>query len=600
MCGIMGYVGPKPAAEVLLGGLKRLEYRGYDSAGIALADDGSIFLQRKAGALRVLEEALAKSPPPVSHMGIGHTRWATHGGVSDHNAHPHTDCSGEIAIVHNGIIENADDLRLELLSQGHVLRSETDSELVAHMLEHGKGDLRARLSDVARRCEGAYALLVMDVHQPDRLVAVRRTSPIAIGATESEAFVASGAIALAPWLGECIYLDDGEIADIRPGKIEVFRLEDLQPIAKTLHPIEGDGAMPDAGEHGTFYRKELMEQPIAWRRVMAGRLDELGQVDLSQDGIEENLLRAVQRVVFLAMGSSLHACQMAVERLADVVALPAQAELASEFRDTRNFLEPGTLAVAVSQSGETIDTLAALRHARQLGANVLALVNAPGSTIARESDYVFDLRAGFEISVASTKAFTTQVIALELLTAAFAQARQRPLPPADLQALRAVPTVAEDFLSALRLPKDLIDACAAAPGVIFLGRGQDLSLAREGSLKLKELSYVWSEAFAAGELKHGPLALVDQRVPVIVCATDPRHAVKLRSSLAEATARGAYGVAIGSELGATLQLSLPLKERIGAYLLGALPLQLLAVDVAEARGCPIDQPRNLAKSVTVE
>ncbi len=600
MCGIMGYVGPKAADNVLLGGLKRLEYRGYDSAGIALANEGSIYLCRKAGALRVLEDVLAQTPPPVSHIGIGHTRWATHGGVSDRNAHPHTDCKGEIAIVHNGIIENADELRAELLAAGHVLRSETDSELVAHLLETGPEDLRLRLSEVARRCEGAYALLVMDVHQPNRLVAVRRTSPIAIGATEHEAYVASGAIALAPWLSECIYLDDGEIADIRPGKIEVFRLEDLEPIAKTLHPIDGDGELPDAGEHGTFYRKELMEQPIAWRRVMAGRLDDLGKVDLREDGIDQEFLRSVQRVVFLAMGSSLHACQMAVERLGDVVELPAQAELASEFRDTRTFLEPGTLAIAVSQSGETIDTLAALRHARSLGAQILSLVNAPGSTIARESDHVLDLRAGFEISVASTKAFTTQVIALELITAAFAQAKERPLPPTDLHALRAVPTVAEDFLAAFRLPKELIETCAEAPGVIFLGRGQDLSLAREGSLKLKELSYVWSEAFAAGELKHGPLALVDHRVPVIVCVTDPRHAVKLRSSLAEATARGAYGVAVGSDLSATLRISLPLKERIGAYLLGALPLQLLAVEVAQARGCPIDQPRNLAKSVTVE
>jgi glucosamine--fructose-6-phosphate aminotransferase (isomerizing) len=323
-------------------------------------------------------------------------------------------------------------------------------------------------------------------------------------------------------------------------------------------------------------------------------------VDLRADGIDEAFLSSISRIVFLAMGSSLHACQMAVERLGDVVRLPAQAELASEFRDTRSFLEPGTLAVAVSQSGETIDTLAALRHARAMGATVLSLVNAPASTIARESDFVLDLRAGFEISVASTKAFTTQVIALELLTAALAQARNRPLPPTDLHALRALPTVAEDFLSGFKLPGDLIETCAKAPGVIFLGRGQDLSLAREGSLKLKELSYVWSEAFAAGELKHGPLALVDSKVPVIVCVTDPRHAVKLRSSLAEATARGAYGVAIGSDLGATLQLTLPLKERIGAYLLGALPLQLLAVEVAEARGFPIDQPRNLAKSVTVE
>jgi len=600
MCGIMGYVGPRSAADVLLGGLKRLEYRGYDSAGIALAEDGGIYLRRKAGALRVLEELLQQSPPPSSRMGIGHTRWATHGGVSDRNAHPHTDCRGEIAIVHNGIIENADELRQELLAAGHTLKSETDSELVAHLLEDGPADLRLRLGAVARRCEGAYALLVMDVREPDRLVAVRRTSPIAIGATADEAFIASGAIALAPWLSECIYLDDGEIADIRPGKIEVFRLDDLEPVAKTLHPIDGDGELPEAGEHGTFYRKELMEQPIAWRRVMSGRLDDLGQVDLRADGIDEEFLRAVDRVVFLAMGSSLHACQMAVERLGDVVEMPAQAELASEFRDTRTFLEPGTLAIAVSQSGETIDTLAALRHARSLGASILALVNAPGSTIARESDHVLDLRAGFEISVASTKAFTTQVIALELLTAAFAQAKARPLPPEDLHALRAVPTVAEDFLADFHLPKELIEACAEAPGVIFLGRGQDLSLAREGSLKLKELSYVWSEAFAAGELKHGPLALVDRRVPVVVCLTDPRHAVKLRSSLAEATARGAYGVAIGADLGATLQIPLPLKERIGAYLLGALPLQLLAVEVAEARGCPIDQPRNLAKSVTVE
>ena len=600
MCGIMGYVGPQSAVDVLLGGLRRLEYRGYDSAGIALSTGEGIHLVKRAGPLRVLSQEIAQNPPPPSTMGIGHTRWATHGGVSDRNAHPHLDCAGRLAVVHNGIIENAAALREDLLRQGHTLRSETDSELVAHLLEEEEGDLLHRLQRVALRCEGAYALLAFDREEPGRLCTVRRTSPIAIGWTEDEVFVASGAIALAPWLSQCIYLDDGEIADLRPGHADVYLLRDLAPIRKVLHDIAVSGELPDAGEHGLFYRKEVHEQPAAWRAVMQGRLDESGAVDLSDAGLTPAALGAVRRVLFLAMGSSLHASQMAVERLQLTAGIPAEAHLSSEFRDTRSFLEPGTLAVAVSQSGETIDTLAALRHARTLGASVLGLVNAPGSTIARESDYVFDLRAGTEISVASTKAFTTQAVALELLTAALAAAHGHPPAAETLAALRAAPAIAEDFLAEFHLPEELVLRCAKAPGVIFLGRGQDLSLAREGSLKLKELSYVWSEAFAAGELKHGPLALVDESVPVVVCATDPRHAVKLRSSLAEASARGAYGVSLGADLGGAAHIALPIHEASAAYLIGALPLQMLAVEVAEARGCSIDQPRNLAKSVTVE
>ncbi|MDA8345265.1 MAG: glutamine--fructose-6-phosphate transaminase (isomerizing) [Thermaerobacter sp.] len=600
MCGIMGYVGPRPAVEVLIGGLRRLEYRGYDSAGIALGMAQGIHLVKRAGPLRVLWEELEQNPPPPAGMGIGHTRWATHGGVSDENAHPHLDCHERIAVVHNGIIENAAALRIELESRGHRLRSETDSELVAHLLEEAPGDLLHRLQAVANRCEGAYALLAFDLADPNRLCAVRRTSPIAIGFTENEVFVASGAIALAPWLKRCIYLDDGEMADLRPGHADIFRLHDLAPVQKAFHEVSVSGDLPDAGRHKLFFRKELFEQPAAWRSVMQGRLDEAGSVDLSDTGLTHETLSAVQRVLFLAMGSSLHASQMAVERLQQFAQLPAEAHLSSEFRDTRTFLEPSTLVVAVSQSGETIDTLAALRHARALGATVVGLVNAPGSTIARESDYVFDLRAGAEISVASTKAFTTQAVALDLLASALAAAHGRGPNIESLSALRAAPTIAEDFLEEFRLPNDLVERCAQAPGVIFLGRGQDLSLAREGSLKLKELSYVWSEAFAAGELKHGPLALVDATVPVIVCATDSRHAVKLRNSLAEATARGAYGVSIGADLNATMHIALPIHDATAAYLIGTLPLQLLAVAVAETRGCTIDQPRNLAKSVTVE
>ncbi len=600
MCGIMGYVGPRPAVNVLVGGLRRLEYRGYDSAGIALGTTDGIHLVKRAGPLRVLSEELEQNPPPPAAIGIGHTRWTTHGGVSDRNAHPHLDCREQIAVVHNGIIENASELRLELESRGHELRSETDSELVAHLLEEVEGDLLHRLQVVAKRCEGAYALLAFDLAEGLHMCAVRRTSPIAIGFNEAEVFVASGAIALAPWLERCIYLDDGEIADLRPGRADVFRLADLAPIEKAFHEISVSGDLPDAGRHRHFYMKELYEQPSAWRSVMQGRLDDSGNVDLADTGLTHEALRAVQRLLFLAMGSSLHASQMAVERLQQFAQIPAEAILASEFRDTRTFLEPGTLAVAVSQSGETIDTLAALRHARDLGATVLGLVNAPSSTIARESDFVFDLRAGTEISVASTKAFTTQAVALELLVSALAAAHGRVDTTGRLAALRAAPAIAEDFLMEFRLPEDLIARCAAAPGVIFLGRGQDLSLAREGSLKLKELSYIWSEAFAAGELKHGPLALVDSRVPVIVCATDQKHAPKLRNSLAEASARGAYGVSVGADLHATIHLGLPMHDSLAAYLLGALPLQLLAVSVAEARGCSIDQPRNLAKSVTVE
>lgn len=601
MCGIMGYAGPGNTSKILLEGLRRLEYRGYDSAGVAVATEGGIALRKRAGALRVLEEDLLGTPLPASRLGIAHTRWATHGGVTDQNAHPHTDCTGRIAIIHNGIIENAPELRVELLAQGHRLKSETDSELVAHLLEDADGDLLERLGSVARRCAGAYALLAIDVMEPDRICAVRRTSPLAIGLRADEVFVASGATALAPWVERCIHLDDGEIADLRPGRVEVRRLADFSPVVKALHPVDGGGDLPDVGEYGHFYLKEMHEQPAAWRSTLSGRLLPDGRVDLSETGLTPADLLATERVLLLAMGSSLHASQLAAERLGRWAHLPAQAELATEFTATRKFLEPGTLAIAVSQSGETIDTLAALRQARALGARVLALVNVPGSTISRESDFTLDLRAGPEISVASTKAFTTQALLLQVLAIAIAQARGLEVPVDVAHALRAVPTVAENYLGSLELPQEFVERVAHAPGVAFIGRGQDLFLAREGSLKLKELSYVWSEAFAAGELKHGPLALVDERVPVIVTATDPENDRKLANSIAQARARGGYTVAIGpTNLDADLSIPLPMRDSSSAFLLASLPLHLLAFAAASARGCSIDQPRNLAKSVTVE
>lgn len=601
MCGIMGYAGPRDALEVVLDGLQRLEYRGYDSAGVAVASNEGVAVVKRAGPLRVLRAALSGSGMPRARFGIGHTRWATHGGVTDHNAHPHTDCANRIAIVHNGIIENAPALRAEVLARGHRLTSETDSELVAHLLEDVEGDLLERLQHVAQRCEGAYALLVIDSSDPERLCAVRRTSPITIGMNDDEVFIASGSIAIAPWVDRCIHLDDGEIADLRPGYIAVRRLQDLTPIEKAWHAVVEDGGLPDAGTHGHFYLKEMHDQPSSWRSTLTGRLSPDGAADISETGLSLSDIRSVRQIVLLAMGSSLHASQLAAERLGRWAGLGAQAELASEFVATRRFLEPGTLAIAVSQSGETIDTLTALRHARNLGAKGLAVVNAPGSTIWRESDYALDLRAGPEISVASTKAFTTQSLLLQVMAIAFAQARGQTVPEDVASALLALPGLAEDYLSSLKLPEELVRRVAQAPGVAFIGRGQDLSLAREGSLKLKELSYIWSEAYAAGELKHGPLALVDSRVPVFVPATDPDNNQKLSNSIAQARARGGYTVAIGSEdLPADICLSLPMRHGAGAYILGALPLHLLAFAAAQERGCPIDQPRNLAKSVTVE
>ena len=607
MCGIVGYCGPRQATEVLLGGLARLEYRGYDSAGVAIVQGDELEVVRRLGKLVNLSAALIEVPVQGS-VGIGHTRWATHGRPSEENAHPHRDCTGRIAVVHNGIIENYMELRQELGATGHSLRSETDTETVAHLVEsYYEGDLVAAVARAVKRLDGSYALGVVHLDHPDTIVAARRDSPLIIGKGEGENIVASDIPAVLEYTREVVVLHDGEIAVVTAEGIDVLG-SDLEPLEPEMMHIEWDLAAAEKGGYEDFMLKEIHEQPTALRETLRGRLVN-GEIQLSELAMTPDQVSAIERVFIIACGTSYHAGLVAKNLIEQWARIPVEVQVSSEFRYNDPIVNDETLVVAITQSGETADTLAGVREARDRGAKVVAITNVVGSRVTRESDGVIYTHAGPEIGVAATKTFTAQIAALNVLALKLAQAKGS---LSDDQVSRlfeellTVPDVVEVILEDLNSLKECAAAYTDVCSSLFLGRGIGVAVAMEGALKLKEISYIHAEAYAAGEMKHGPIALITDDVPVVVVATQGRTYEKVVSNIQEVRARGANVIAVATagdgEIGQHAEhvLYVPATSEALSAIPATIPLQLLSYYIAKLRGCNVDQPRNLAKSVTVE
>jgi glucosamine--fructose-6-phosphate aminotransferase (isomerizing) len=610
MCGIVGYTGRRQAAALVLEGLKRLEYRGYDSAGIAVVGDGRLEVIKAAGKISALEQVLG-SRLPAGRTALAHTRWATHGAPTDMNAHPHSDCGGTLAVVHNGIIENAGALRNALTQRGHRFRSETDTEVLAHLIEelHGAG---ASLGDAVvgalLQVEGTYGIGVVSTREPDTIVAARHGSPLLVAIGSGEHFVASDASAVLAHTRSVVYLDDGEVAIVRP---DAYRILDLAAVekVKAVTRIEWDLGTIERGGHPHFMLKEILEQPESLRNALRGRLlEEDGDVHLGGLNVSDEELQRINRIVLTGCGTSWHAGLIGEYMMEELARIPTEVEYASEFRYRNPIVDERTLVVGISQSGETADTLAALREAKRRGARTLGLVNVVGSTIAREVDGGIYLHAGPEIGVASTKAFTSQIAALALLTLKMGRLRTLSILQGRevVRALARLPELVERGLARAPEVEQLAERLVRASNVLYLGRGYNFPVALEGALKLKEISYIHAEGYPAAEMKHGPIALIDDLMPVVFIA--PRDAVypKVLSNVEEVKARGGRVIAIVTEGDAGVSrladhtIAIPETLDLLTPVLSVLPLQLLAYYVAVRRGCNVDQPRNLAKSVTVE
>lgn len=609
MCGIVGYVGPKQAVPILIGGLRALEYRGYDSAGIAVSYNGTVDVRKRQGRIDGLEELLSQRPLRGT-AGIGHTRWATHGRPSDENAHPHTDCTGAFVVVHNGIIENYAELRDELAARGHRFASETDTEVVAHLLEElYDGDLVRTVRRAAQRLQGAYALAVLTRREPGKIVAVKQASPLIVGLGEGENFLASDIPALLPHTRRVIPLDEGEMAVLTRDGVQLLRL-DGTPVEREPMFVQWDPGQAERGGYPHFMLKEIHEQPRAVRDTLSGRVRPSGEgVILDTVRFDPQWIRQLRAVYLVACGTAYHAGLIGGRLIERLAGIPAWTEIASEFRYREPLVDERTLFVAISQSGETADTLAAMREAKRRGARVLAITNVVGSSVAREADDVVYTWAGPEIAVASTKAYTTQIVALTLLAVHLAELTgfTGPLGRKNLlESLRQLPEAVEAVLQVEEDIKAIGDAAGGWRDAFFIGRGLDYFAALEGQLKLKEISYIHAEAYPAGELKHGTLALIEQGTPVIALATQPALREKMISNIEEVRARGATVYAVvrrdlgGFERYAWQTVKLPVVHPLLMPVVAAVPLQLLAYYAAVARGTDVDKPRNLAKSVTVE
>ena len=610
MCGIVGYVGKRVAAPLVLEGLKRLEYRGYDSAGLAVVHDGRIEIFKAAGKIAMLERELGGTPP-AGHTAIAHTRWATHGAPTTINAHPHSDCGGTLALVHNGIIENAGVLRTALTKRGHVFRSETDTEVLVHLVEelHTQGrPLVDAVAGALRQVEGTYGIAVVSGREPDTIVAARRGSPLLVAIGEGENFVASDASAVLAHTRSVVYLDEGDIAEVRPGD---YRIMDLAAVEKAtpITQVDWDLATIERGGFAHFMLKEIMEQPESIRNTLRGRLlEEEGTVKLGGLNITDEDLLKVERIVITACGTSWHSGLIGEYMMEELARIPTEVEYASEFRYRNPIVDEHTLVVGISQSGETADTLAALREAKRRGARTLGLVNVVGSTIAREVDGGIYLHAGPEIGVASTKAFTSQIAALALLTLKMGRLRALSILQGRevVRSLAKLPELVATVLAKAPQVEQIAERLQRATNVLYLGRGYNFPVALEGALKLKEISYIHAEGYPAAEMKHGPIALIDDLMPVVFIApTDAVHQ-KVVSNVEEVKARGGRVIAIATEGDTALarladhRIEIPETLDLLTPVLSVLPLQLLAYYIAVRRGCNVDQPRNLAKSVTVE
>ena len=609
MCGIVGYVGPRRATDILIGGLARLEYRGYDSAGVAVIEDDELKVVRRVGRLSNLRDAL-KEHPLSGSTGIGHTRWATHGRPNEENAHPHTDCTGRIAVVHNGIIENYSALRDELASNGHILRSETDTETVAHLIEsYLEGDLATAVRKAVDRLEGSYALAVVLQDDPSTVVAVRKDSPLIIGLGEGENIVASDIPAVLEHTRNVMVLHDDEIAVVTADSVTVYDAEGAAVDDPELMIVEWDLDAAEKGGFEDFMLKEIHEQPKALRETLRGRMGDDGIIQLSELMMTPEQVAAVERVYIIACGTSYHAGLVAKNLIEAWARIPVEVDVSSEFRYRDPIVDDETLVVAITQSGETADTLAGVREARERGAKVIAITNVVGSRVTRESDGVIYTHAGPEIGVAATKTFTAQIAALTVLALKLAQARGT-LGGDRIRALwdelQTIPDVVEAELQDLRA----IEECAAeykdVVSSLFIGRGVGVPVAMEGALKLKEISYIHAEAYPSGEMKHGPIALITPQVPVVAIATQGPTYEKVVSNIQEVRARGAQVIVVATagdediERHAEHVLHVPRTAAALSAIPASIPLQLLAYHIAKLRGCDVDQPRNLAKSVTVE
>lgn len=613
MCGIVGYCGPKRVVPVLLEGLRRLEYRGYDSAGIVYLEEGRLIKHRSEGKLERLEAIIDDAIIAKSHIGLGHTRWATHGAPTTENAHPHSDSSGELVVIHNGIIENYHSLREELLELGHHFLSETDTEVLAHLIEHYlEDDLVVAVQKAIARVDGSFALGIFWSGMPDSLVAVRNQSPLVLGVSKDKGnFMASDIPAFLPYTKEVVFLEDMELAVITASSYRVMDLETGAEIAKETTTIDWNAAMAEKAGYKHFMLKEIFEQPQAITNTISSRVNlESGRVDLPEIGLSCEEVAAISRICIVACGTSWHAALVAKYWIEKYAEIPVEVDIASEFRYRKLLVDSRVLTVAISQSGETADTLAGIRIARKFGSKVITICNVVGSTMTRESDGVLYTHAGPEIGVASTKAFTSQLAALFLLTLYLGQQKGVIAKDQGIELSRAIVDIAGIIDGLIPRLNDQIDSLTAkyyhSRDFLFVGRGMNFPIALEGALKLKEISYIHAEGYASGELKHGPIALIDKEMPIL--ALVPRDEVyqKSISNVEEIKAREGRIILMGTEDDAHLKaisedvIYLPKVADCMNPILYTIPAQLLSYAIAARRGCDVDQPRNLAKSVTVE
>ena len=610
MCGIVGYVGHRDCLSILMEGLKRQEYRGYDSAGVAVHGEGQLQVVKAAGKLRELEGRL-KGRPIKGRFGMGHTRWATHGEPNDTNAHPHTDEARQVAVVHNGIIENYATLKSALIAEGHTFATDTDTEVLAHLIEKylKRGlKLERAVGAALRDVEGTYGLVVMCTQEPGVMVGARNGSPMVVGIADGEYYLASDVAAIVEHTRQVIYLDDGEMAVLSPDGFHTATIGH-EIVEKEVHDVDWDLSQIEKGGYEHFMLKEIMEQPDAVRNATRGRLlVEEGLARLGGLNLSNEQLRDVRRIIILGCGTSWHAGLIGEYMLEEFARIPVEVEYASEFRYRNPIIDEGTLILVISQSGETIDTLAAMREAKRRGAKALGIVNVVGSTIARESDGGVYIHAGPEIGVASTKAFTSQVTVLALLTLLLGRLRglSRDYGIEIARELMALPGKIERALQARDEVRRIGELYGKHDNFIYLGRGFHFPVALEGALKLKEISYIHAEGYPAAEMKHGPIALIDEHMPVVFICTRDSAYEKVMSNMMEVRARKGRIIAVATEGDTDVQakadhvLYVPATIPMLQPILSVVPLQLLAYDIAVARGCDVDQPRNLAKSVTVE
>lgn len=613
MCGIVGYAGHKNAVDIIMSGLKRLEYRGYDSAGIALSGE-TMFVHKKSGKISVLEKSLGSVTHVdinTYHAGIGHTRWATHGAPSDINAHPHMDCHDEIAVVHNGIIENYATLKKMLIEKGHHIRSETDTEMIAHLVEYYYEKSRDLLNAVMKtvaELEGTYGLCIISRSEPGRIIAARNGSPLILGAGDGEMIIASDASAIIEHTSKVIYLEDGEIVDVNKDGFKTYDL-DLKKIDKIVEDIDWDIASIEKSGFDHFMMKEIFEQPETIHNAFRGRaVKDSGTIRLDGLRLTEEDLNDIRRVIFIACGTSWHAGLIGEYLIEEYARIPVEVEYASEFRYRKPILKKGDLVIVISQSGETADTLAALREVKSKGIKVLGITNVVGSTIARESDGGIYIHAGPEIGVASTKAFTSQVTVLIMI--ALMLARRHDMNAEEsriyIEHLHEMPLKVSEVLRCNDDIRHIAEIHKDNKNFLYLGRGVNFPVALEGALKLKEISYIHAEGYPAAEMKHGPIALIDESMPVVFIAPKDFTYDKIISNMEEVKARGGKIIAIATKGDEEIKrysdhiIYIPEVRKLLSPLLTVIPLQLLAYHIAVLRGCDVDQPRNLAKSVTVE